>query len=526
MLGEKPGADVLETSAELEPMSGRGFTADADAARGIEAAVASLGSQMLGRLVIAWRARAKTTHSSIVPGLWRAPAAQTAAEQRLSSLEAALRAGAFETAQRLLERLARTSIQDAAVAAKLRALELELLLAQGDTGKAAALTQRHRRELEATVKGSSLLALRGEEPSPWLPNGRPNLLALSRRIASKELSVEQLAGLLGGKRWPWLDTPELLLLFWSALWPTEPERALRFANHFLRLHRVPALELTRAEPRENVLAQLGWRRRESRRNGPLVSVIVAARNAEGSLRYAIESLLAQTHTSLELLIGDDASQDGTLELMRCYAGDRRVRLFRSVRNQGAYNLRNALAARARGELVTFHDADDLALSTRLERQVDCLRKTRAVACATDLLRLRPDGGVIFFKDQKASRLSRVSLMLERRLFERIGPFRSARFGADEELHARITARFGPRAIARIKAPLMLSLWAGSSATRMGGSESLEDGYRSPSRRLYSELVYLRYVAERDISEESFEAALRESNNSAAPQQILELQIDR
>ena len=342
-------------------------------------------------------------------------------------------------------------------------------------------------------------------------------------MASEELSATDLAELLGHAPGEWLQTPEAQLLFFSALSPNQPERALGFLNGFLAQHGLGCpLSLKAPAASGNFLAGVQVRPTRVVADGPLVSIVVPAHDAAATLGYALESLLQQSYRSVEILVGDDASSDGTLEIMRRYAGDPRVRLFRSEQNQGAYNLRNALLARARGAFVTFHDADDLALPSRVERQVAQLRRAGVVGCVTNHLRLTPGGSVVFFKNQKATRLSRVSLMLRRQLFEELGPFRSAQIGADEELHAKIMARFGRTALSRIVAPLSLSLWSSASATRALGQEALEDGYRSPSRRAYSELVFRRYGACEPIADSDFEARLRETNNYVAPNALLAL----
>jgi hypothetical protein len=180
-------------------------------------------------------------------------------------------------------------------------------------------------------------------------------------------------------------------------------------------------------------------------------------------------------------------------------------------------MRNALAAYARGALLAFQDADDLSLPTRIERQV-----LRAQATGKDLglcsfLRVDHDGRFVFFKDQKATRLCLVSMMLKRTTFEEVGRFRPARIGADLELVARVRARSGHNAVDRIKAPLILASWPRTSLTRAAGTEALEDGYRAPIRRLYSELVYWQEVG--DVGpdwEEEMDRQLRASGNFIEP----------
>jgi len=505
--------------------SGPAGTADAavsgDAAlRELEGGLDSWGARLATHALVARRSRPRPRpERSIAEELTLAahPSAQPAA--LLAASMAAARAGALTSAEAFLERLRDRSAElRPSQSMELLACEVELRLVRGELTTAAELSTADRVALCATPRGRTLLSLLGEPSSGWLPDGAPDLVGLSRRIAAGRLKAEELAGLLGSSRRRWLRTPELLLLFWSTLWPEEPARALRFMNRFLELNGAPTL-VGVSSAAENALGRVQSRRATPRAGGPLVSIVVAAHNAMQTLPYALESLLGQTHGACEVLLGDDGSDDGTLESMLRYASDARVRVFRSVRNQGAYNLRNALAARARGEIFAFQDADDLALSTRIERQLDCLRRTGAVACATSWLRLRSDGGVVFFKDQKAMRLSRISLMLRADAFNAVGRFRPARFGADEELYARLIERYGPSAIARVRAPLILSAWSASSITRRPGSEALENGYRSPGRRSYSEMIFRRYARGSDLTDEAISGALAESGNFAPPQEL-------
>lgn len=200
-----------------------------------------------------------------------------------------------------------------------------------------------------------------------------------------------------------------------------------------------------------------------------------------------------------------------------------MRVFRSASNQGAYNLRNALAKRARGEILTFHDADDFSLPQRIARQVQVLREPGVVACVANWVRVRTDGSFVFHWDQKATRLALASLMLTRAAFEAVGPFRSARFGADLELYTRLTSHFGARRVGRLRAPLLFGLWSPSSATRAPGAESLEDGYRSPARRRYSELIASqRGTIVVGVSEQVINATLVDMGNFVRAQDLREL----
>jgi glycosyltransferase involved in cell wall biosynthesis len=110
---------------------------------------------------------------------------------------------------------------------------------------------------------------------------------------------------------------------------------------------------------------------------PLVSVLMPVFNPGPFLREAVESVLAQSHPALELIAIDDASSDGSYELLQAFAArDPRVRVFRQPSNQGIVAARNRAFAEARPEARYFAilDSDDVALPDRLERQVEFLER--------------------------------------------------------------------------------------------------------------------------------------------------------
>ncbi len=91
---------------------------------------------------------------------------------------------------------------------------------------------------------------------------------------------------------------------------------------------------------------------------PQISVIVPVYNAEKSLSRCIDSILKQTFTDFELLLVNDGSKDRSGEICDKYAAsDSRVRVFHKE-NGGVSSARNVGLNNAKGEWVTFCDADD------------------------------------------------------------------------------------------------------------------------------------------------------------------------
>ena len=101
---------------------------------------------------------------------------------------------------------------------------------------------------------------------------------------------------------------------------------------------------------------------------PQVSVIMAVYNAAPFLREAVASILTQTYNDFELIAVDDSSSDASLSILEGF-DEPRIRVIRHQTNTGAALSRNDALAVARGELIAIMDADDVCVSTRLERQV-------------------------------------------------------------------------------------------------------------------------------------------------------------
>lgn len=101
---------------------------------------------------------------------------------------------------------------------------------------------------------------------------------------------------------------------------------------------------------------------------PVVSILMPAYNAEKFISEAIESVRNQDYSNWELLILDDASTDSTLSIIRTFE-DTRIQVFRHERNLGYLLSCNELFEKAKGDFITFLDADD---TCPLDRISTCL----------------------------------------------------------------------------------------------------------------------------------------------------------
>lgn len=101
---------------------------------------------------------------------------------------------------------------------------------------------------------------------------------------------------------------------------------------------------------------------------PLVSVILPVYNTEKYIRDSVQSILDQTFKDFELIIINDASTDGTLNVLKKF-NDSRIRLLSNKINQGISKNANLGLDLAKGEFIARIDADDIAHIQRIEKQV-------------------------------------------------------------------------------------------------------------------------------------------------------------
>jgi glycosyltransferase involved in cell wall biosynthesis len=110
---------------------------------------------------------------------------------------------------------------------------------------------------------------------------------------------------------------------------------------------------------------------------------MAVRDGQPYVREAIESVLAQSFQDFEFIIVDDASQDGTPEILQEFQQrDSRVRVRRNPVSLGPYFSANRGLIEARGAFVARHDADDVSPPNRFEIQLAALRSRYGVVLVT------------------------------------------------------------------------------------------------------------------------------------------------
>ncbi len=133
----------------------------------------------------------------------------------------------------------------------------------------------------------------------------------------------------------------------------------------------------------------------------MVSIIVPVFRAKEYIARTVDCVREQTYTDWELILVDDASDDGTADEIRHIIeklGDERIRLIESEENRGAAHARNTGLDQARGRYIAFLDADDIWLPHRLETGMNYMRE-------------HPSAGFVFsayeFGDEEANGTGRI-----------------------------------------------------------------------------------------------------------------------
>jgi glycosyltransferase involved in cell wall biosynthesis len=201
---------------------------------------------------------------------------------------------------------------------------------------------------------------------------------------------------------------------------------------------------------------------------PLVSICIPTYQSARWIGATLDSLVRQTYPSIEIHVLDDGSTDDTAAVVRSFATNG-VTYHRFDQNLGAYGNKNRALDFARGELLTWYNADDVYDPTIVEREVEFLARhpeAAAVLCmdrwideegrptgsTRDTLPPEFRGGGSFDRATLVAALMRhrnilmrfPTLMTRTVLVREAGPFDQARFGlsADVDMYLRL-ARFGP-----------------------------------------------------------------------------------
>jgi glycosyltransferase involved in cell wall biosynthesis len=204
-------------------------------------------------------------------------------------------------------------------------------------------------------------------------------------------------------------------------------------------------QVTLAQNTGNVLGNMGADALPRIEQGPMVSVIIPAFNAEKTICYAVRSILDQTWAPLEVIVIDDHSADDTwVKIQELAKADPRLVVLQNPVNVGPYVTKNVGLKIATGTYVTGHDSDDWALPQRIQKQVEFLQANDFGFGMSGMLRMDANGTITRINPtglntrDGACASAFISLMAETRLLKGIyGYWDELRFAGDSEMIRRI-----------------------------------------------------------------------------------------
>lgn len=130
---------------------------------------------------------------------------------------------------------------------------------------------------------------------------------------------------------------------------------------------------------------------------PLVSVIIPCYNCEKYVLIAVESILQQSYSNMEIIIVDDCSTDGTYSILKQIAQkDDRIKLLKHDINRKLIYTLNEMIDIASGEFIARMDADDIAANNRIEEQLEYMINDKECAvCGTSMEVIDSSGNTMF-----------------------------------------------------------------------------------------------------------------------------------
>lgn len=257
---------------------------------------------------------------------------------------------------------------------------------------------------------------------------------------------------------------------------------------------------------------------------PLVSVLLTAWNREKYIGQAIEHVLAQTFTDFELIIVDDASTDGTVDIIKQYAArDQRIRFYINEQNIGDYPNRNKVASYATGKYLKYTDSDDILYEHALQVMVSAMEKF-------------PEAGFCLCTEQDPEipypvmisgrqaylenfygyfHFSRApgSAIIKREAFERVGAFSGRRIIGDYELWFKLSNYYS-----------MVKIPGGLYWDRNHGDQERFTSFANKNYRKMRHMILLESFAHKDcpLSEEEKKVILKRVKRNNQKKAVLKV----
>lgn len=201
----------------------------------------------------------------------------------------------------------------------------------------------------------------------------------------------------------------------------------------------------------------------------LVSVIMPSYNNEKWLTISINSVLSQKKVNIELIIVDDGSTDGSIDIAIDFAKKyNNVRVIPLLMNFGCYYARNIGIINSSGKYIITHDSDDIADPYMIFKQLQNLKSNKKIACLCKLRRWNSD----FTKQVGDLKYGENTLLWDKSIIKTIGYYDSVRFSGDTEFRKRIIKVYNEDSITYLNEELYAVRTIEHSLTTSTGESNL------------------------------------------------------
>lgn len=198
----------------------------------------------------------------------------------------------------------------------------------------------------------------------------------------------------------------------------------------------------------------------------LISVIMPVHNGEDYLTTAIDSVLNQSYSELELIVVNDGSTDQTSDILKSYT-DPRLKIL-DVEKSGLVEALNHGLNLAKGSYIARMDADDICEPDRLEKQASWLKNNADIGIVcSDINKINSRGEIIgketysglnseilreaLLYKRRIKPVIHPSIMMRREVYEKVGGYRNYHNAEDHDLWLRCLDYFG---FSRLPIPLL------------------------------------------------------------------------
>lgn len=222
-----------------------------------------------------------------------------------------------------------------------------------------------------------------------------------------------------------------------------PSKWLEYTNRYLSSFNIEPITLN--DKADCLYSRIECKTPRIINNGPKISVIMPAFNAEKHIEFAARSILNQTWRNIELIIINDCSDDNTLLIAKkLEQEDSRVIILDNKHNVGPYVSKNYALKIVSGDYVTGHDSDDWAHPERLERHINFMLANKINVSISSMVRITEDG--VYSRISNIGKNCKdgvvsgafISCMFEKKFLQEIfGFWDEVKFAGDSELIRRV-----------------------------------------------------------------------------------------